>query len=73
MSWAWCQNLFWCVVRLHVVFLLCEDDVEDSVGAAAGFVHVGSSHSPGKKKENVINNDDVGSLLNVPIKWLLNH
>lgn len=45
-----CQNLFGCVVRLHVVFLLREDDVENSVGAAAGLVHVGRSHSP--KREN---------------------
>lgn len=44
------QDLFGCVVCLHVVLLLREDDVEDSVGAAAGLVHVGCSHSAGKKE-----------------------
>lgn len=53
MSRAGCQNLFGCVVRLHVVLLLREDDVEDGVGAAAGLVHVGRSHSPEKEKENL--------------------
>lgn len=32
------------------MLLLREDDVEDSVGAAAGLVHVGCSHSAGKKE-----------------------
>lgn len=44
----WSQDLFGCVVRPHVVFLLCKDDVEDGVGAAAGLVHVGRSHSAEK-------------------------
>lgn len=46
------QDLFGCVVRLHVVLLLREDDVEDSMRAAAGLVHVGRSHSPEKEKGN---------------------
>lgn len=46
----WSQDLFRCVVCLHVVLLLREDDVEDSVRAAAGLVHVGRSHSAEKKK-----------------------
>lgn len=49
------QDLFGCVVRLHVVFLLREDDVEDGVGAAAGLVHVGRSHSADKQKGELMN------------------
>lgn len=43
-------DLFGCVVCLHVVLLLRKDDVEDSMGAAAGLVHVGRSYSAGKKE-----------------------
>lgn len=34
-------------VGLRVVALLGEDDVEDSVGAAAGLIHVCGRHGPG--------------------------
>lgn len=49
------QDLLGCVVCLRVVFLLREDDVEDGVGAAAGLVHVGRSHSADKQKEELMN------------------
>ena len=39
------SDLFCGHVCLIVVFLLCEDDGENSVGPAAGFIHVGGGHS----------------------------
>lgn len=39
------SDLFCRKVCFTVVFFLCEDNCENSVGPAAGFIHVGSSHS----------------------------
>lgn len=39
------SNLLCGQVRLAVVFPLGENDSEDGVGTAAGFVHVGGGHS----------------------------
>lgn len=50
----WIENLFGGVVRLRVVFLLGEDDVEDGVRAATRLIHVGRSHSPTKIPPNAI-------------------
>lgn len=50
------ENLFRCVVRLHVVLLLGEDNVEDSVRAAACLIHVGCSHSPTNKQKKKTRN-----------------
>lgn len=38
-------DLFCWKVCLTVVFPLCEDDGENSMGPAAGLIHVGSSYS----------------------------
>lgn len=44
----WIENLFAGVVCVRVVFLLGEDDVEDSMRAATRLIHVGRSHGPTK-------------------------
>lgn len=44
------ENLFGCVICLHIMFLLGKDDVEDGVRPAACLIHVGCSHGPTKKK-----------------------
>lgn len=47
-KWAICvvsSDLFCGEVCFAVMFLLCEDDGENSVGPAAGLIHVGGSYS----------------------------
>lgn len=39
------SDLFCGEVCLAVVFPLCEDDGENSMGPAAGLIHVGGGHS----------------------------
>lgn len=44
------SDLFCRKVCFAVMFFLCEDNCENSVGPAAGFIHVGGSHSSGWTK-----------------------
>ena len=51
------------------MFLLREDDVEDSVGAAAGLVHVGGSHGSEKERlKKKFNSQDSICFAAVPLK-----